>query len=55
LEAEIMQAPELEVVPDAELPDATDPELTIVPDVFTPGLPVLPPVFEPAAPASEPW
>jgi hypothetical protein len=60
LEAEIMHAPELEVVPDAELPDATDPELKTEPDWATPelttepeGLP-LPPVFEPLGPASKP-
>jgi hypothetical protein len=45
----------------AELPDATAPELTIVPDSATPELTAepgalpLPPMFEPAAPASEPW
>jgi hypothetical protein len=54
LDAEITQGP------DAQLPDATDPELTTVPDWATPeltaepeGLP-LPPAFEPVAPASEP-
>jgi hypothetical protein len=55
-----MQEPELEIVPDAELLEVTDPEPTTVPDPASPelttepeGLP-FPPVFEPAAPASEP-
>ena len=57
-----MQEPELEVVPDAELPDATAPELTTVPDAATPelatepeALPLpLPPAVEPLGPASKP-
>jgi hypothetical protein len=62
LDAEIMHIPELEIVPDVEVPDATDPELRVVPDPANPelttepeGLPLpLPPVVEPVAPASKP-
>jgi hypothetical protein len=56
-----MQAPELKIVPDAELPDATDPELTTAPDSAPPELTTEPeelallPVLDPAPPASEPW